>query len=139
MHKEDLEVLRLDAHVATPRNLALLHHLHRIDVDESRPGGQQQHALAREQPFALVDEALLEDDLVVDELVPLVVGALRLDALLAHAGRYVQDICGVITKQKNSRVSLKEPEMMMVTHILSSVRSPAQITKDLWRQQCMAQ
>lgn len=94
VHEEYLEVARLDAHRRTPRDLALLHHLHRIDVDQPRSGGQQQHALARKQALALVDEALLQDDLVVDELVPLVVRALRSDALLSLVRGDVEDVCG---------------------------------------------
>jgi len=72
VHKEDLEVLVLRPQISAPWNLALFDHLHGIDVDEPRSGGQQEHSFARKQALALVHKPLLEDHLAVGKHVPLV-------------------------------------------------------------------
>lgn len=65
VHEEDAEVLGLHAQLLAPRDLALLHHLRRVNVDEARPRRQQQHPLASEQALALAHESLLQDQLTL--------------------------------------------------------------------------
>lgn len=115
MYEEYLKVLRLDAHISTPRYFALLHHMHRIDVNQSRPGRQQKHALASKQTLALVDEALLQNHFVVDKPMPLVVQPLCVDALPPFQRRYVEDVC-VVKENREKRELVKLRSILWIIY-----------------------
>ena len=97
MHEEVSEIFHHGSHLARPGDLALEHHIHWIHIVQVRPQCQQKHPAAREQTLLLVNEALLEDEVALDEPVPLVVLFLGGQTASHLVRRYLAGSWGQVT------------------------------------------
>jgi len=80
MHKEDSEVSDFRSQLRAPRDLALQHHLVGIDVVQMGSFGQKEHSLFRKEPFLLVKDSLLDNEVTFHESVVFVALRLFLDS-----------------------------------------------------------
>lgn len=85
MNEERPEVLRFGLHLCGEGYLSAQLHVDRIDIEQPWAFCEQEHSPTREKTLLLVDQARLQDEVVLYKSVELVVASLDVQSALADS------------------------------------------------------